>query len=82
MVHREAKLLESAIAVAEELSFSRAARKERLSQPTITRNVSILEKKLGTELFERNRRRVFGIRFAAFRLHRRENGGRFQECCD
>lgn len=58
MVRREAKLLESAIAVAEELSFSRAARKEHLSQPTITRNISILEKKLGTELFERDHKQV------------------------
>lgn len=58
MVRREAKLLESVIAVAEELSFSRAARKERLSQPTITRNISIIEKKLGTELFERNHKHV------------------------
>lgn len=58
MVCREIKLLESAIAVAEELSFSRAARKVFLSQPTITRNISMIEKNLGTEIFERNRRRV------------------------
>lgn len=55
---REVKLLESAIAVAEELNFSRAARKVRLSQPTVTRNISMLESDLGTELFERNRKRV------------------------
>jgi DNA-binding transcriptional LysR family regulator len=58
MVRREIKLLESAIAVAEELNFSRAARKVRLSQPTVTRNISIIEGDLGTELFERNRKRV------------------------
>lgn len=58
MVRREVKLLESAIAVVEELSFSRAARKVRLSQPTVTRNISIIERNLGTELFERNRKRV------------------------
>lgn len=58
MVRREVRLLESAIAVAEELSFSRAARKVHLSQPTITRNISIIEGNLGTELFERNRKRV------------------------
>jgi len=49
---------EYAIAVAEELSFSRAARKVRLSQPTVTRNILIIEGNLGTELFERNRKQV------------------------
>lgn len=58
MVRREVKLLESAIAVAEELSFSRTARKVHLSQPTITRNISIIEDALGTGLFERDHKRV------------------------
>jgi DNA-binding transcriptional LysR family regulator len=58
MMRREVKLLESAIAVAEELSFSRAARRVHLSQPTITRNISIIEGNLGAELFERNHKRV------------------------
>jgi len=58
MIRREVKLLESAIAVAEELSFSRAARKVRLSQPTVTRNISIIERKLDVKLFERNHKWV------------------------
>src|ERR1700728_2286639 len=58
MARREEKLLKSVIAVAEELSFSRAARKVRLSQPTISRNVSEIEKELGFKLFERNRKTV------------------------
>lgn len=52
------KLLESVIAVAEELSFSRAARKVRVGQPTISRNVSEIEKELGFRLFERNGKTV------------------------
>jgi DNA-binding transcriptional LysR family regulator len=58
MARREEKLLESVIAVAEELSFSRASRKVRLSQPTISRNISEIEKELGFKLFERNHRTV------------------------
>lgn len=58
MARREEKLLESVIAVAEELSFSRASRKVRLSQPTISRNISEIEREIGFKLFERNRRTV------------------------
>jgi len=58
MSRRQEKLLQSVIAVAEELSFSRAARKIRLSQPTISRNVSEVEDELGCKLFERNHRMV------------------------
>lgn len=58
MMRREVKLLESAIAVAEELSFSRAARKVRLSQPTVSRNIHMIEVDVGQTLFERDRRRV------------------------
>jgi len=58
MARQETKLLESAIAVAEELSFSRAARKIHVSQPTVTRNISVIEGSLGCELFERNRKTV------------------------
>lgn len=48
----------AAIALAEELSFSRAARKIGVSQPTITRTILELEAYLGFPLFERNRKTV------------------------
>lgn len=46
--------LESFVAVADHLSFSRAARQLNLSQPPLTRHVQSLESKLGTRLFQRN----------------------------
>lgn len=45
-------------AVAEELSFSKAARKLRIAQPAISRVVQELERDLGTDLLWRNRRQV------------------------
>lgn len=50
--------LECFIAVAEELSFTRAAAKLRLAQPPLSRHVRVLEEKLGAALFERRQRRV------------------------
>lgn len=46
------------IAVAEEKSFSAAAKKLSLSQPTISFHIDGLEKKLGCSLFERSRRGI------------------------
>lgn len=50
--------LECFTAVAEELSFTRAALKLHLAQPPLSRHVRALEEKLGTPLFERVARRV------------------------
>lgn len=50
--------LECFTAVAEELSFTRAAAKLHLAQPPLSRHVRALEEKLGTALFERGARRV------------------------
>ena len=46
------------IAVAEELSFSKAARRLHMSQPPLSLQVAAMERELGTRLLDRTRRRV------------------------
>ncbi len=58
MIDFSLRELECFIAVAEELSFTRAARRLRLSQPPLSRHIQTLESKLGAALFQRTPRSV------------------------
>ena len=51
-------LMKSAIALADSLNFSRAAKILHVSQPTLTKNVAALEDWVGVPLFERDRQNV------------------------
>jgi DNA-binding transcriptional LysR family regulator len=58
MVLPETQSMQAAIAVSEELSFSKAARRIHIEQSTLSRLVSRLESQIGLRLFIRNHQNV------------------------
>jgi len=58
MARDQLKLMEAAIILAEELNFSRAARRLHISQPALTKQIAELEGRLGVRLFDRDKQTV------------------------
>lgn len=58
MVRNDTKLMESAIALAEELHYQRAARKLGISQPMLTKNIQDVDALVGCPVFLRNQKHV------------------------
>src|ERR687884_192443 len=58
MVDLDTRLLRAFVAVAEELSFTRAAQRLFLAQQALSAQVRQLEARVGLKLFERTTRRV------------------------
>ncbi|MGA2891097.1 MAG: LysR family transcriptional regulator [Terracidiphilus sp.] len=58
MVLPEIRLLQAAIALAEELNYSRAAERLRIEQSTLSKRIVELESQIDLRLFERNHQTV------------------------
>lgn len=58
MFKNDTKLMQSVIPLAEELHFGRAARRLRISQPMLTKNIQDVEALTGGPLFLRDRKHV------------------------
>jgi DNA-binding transcriptional LysR family regulator len=58
MTRNETKFMDSALALSEALNFTKAAKKLRMSQPMLTKNIQELEDLLGGRIFERDRKTV------------------------
>ena len=58
MTQNETKFMDSALALAETLHFTKAAKRLRISQPQVTKNIQDLEEVLGFRLFDRDRKKV------------------------
>ncbi len=66
----ELRHMRSFLAIAEELNFSRAARRSHISQSALSKQMKAVETELGTRVFERHTRQV--ILTKAGRVFRRE----------
>ena len=75
MGQNDIKLMEAAIAVAEELNFSRAAQKLHITQPALTKRIAELEDRLGIPLFPRDHQVVRSQRFGSSFCRRSTNVG-------
>jgi DNA-binding transcriptional LysR family regulator len=58
MTQNETKFMDSALALAETLHFTKAAKRLRISQPQLTKNIQELEDMLGFRIFDRDRKTV------------------------
>ena len=58
MTQNETKFMDSALALAETLHFTKAAKRLRISQPMVTKNIQELENLVGFRLFDRDRKTV------------------------